>query len=142
MGRRTGTLVGHSEWPSANPRDVGSAKTMSFSQRLFVFMACFGVLNCSTTSWAAEPAEKMKWNFQNIEVKALLQSLAEIGKQNLIVADGVAGQVSLHLNDMTWREALDLSSPPGAWSSRLRRVFCGSRRALSRRKIYKRLPWP
>jgi type IV pilus assembly protein PilQ len=45
----------------------------------------------------------MKWNFQNIEVKALLQSLAEIGKQNLIVADGVAGQVSLHLNDMTWR---------------------------------------
>ena len=49
---------------------------------------------------------KMKWRFQNIEVKALLQSLAEIGNQNLIVAEGVSGLVSLHLADMTWREAL------------------------------------
>jgi type IV pilus assembly protein PilQ len=48
----------------------------------------------------------MKWRFQNIEVKVLLQSLAEIGNQNLIVAEGVSGPVSLHLNDMTWREAL------------------------------------
>ena len=81
---------------------------MTFIQRLFFFMVCMGVLNCSTNAWATEPAEKMKWNFQNIEVKALLQSLAEIGKQNLIVAEGVAGQVSLHLNDMTWREALEV----------------------------------
>ena len=36
----------------------------------------------------------------------MLQSLAEIGNQNLIVAEGVSGPVSLHLNDMTWREAL------------------------------------
>ena len=64
---------------------------MTFIQRLFFFMVCMGVLNCSTNAWATEPAEKMKWNFQNIEVKALLQSLAEIGKQNLIVAEGVVG---------------------------------------------------
>ena len=51
---------------------------------------------------------KMKWNFQNIEIKALLQSLAEIGQHNLIVADGVTGHVSLHLRDMTWREALQV----------------------------------
>ena len=55
---------------------------------------------------ALEVDQKMKWRFQNIEVKALLQSLAEIGKQNLVVAEGVSGQVSLHLADMTWREAL------------------------------------
>jgi type II secretory pathway component HofQ len=42
------------------------------------------------------PTSKLKWNFQNIEVKALLQSLAEIGQQNLIVADAVSGQVSVH----------------------------------------------
>ncbi len=52
--------------------------------------------------------DKLKWNFQNVEVKALLQSLAEIGKQNLVVAESVSGHVSLHLNDMTWREALDV----------------------------------
>ena len=56
----------------------------------------------------APPDAKMKWNFQNIEIKALLQSLAEIGQHNLIVADGVTGHVSLHLRDMTWREALQV----------------------------------
>ena len=55
---------------------------------------------------ALELEQKMKWRFQNIEVKVLLQSLAEIGNQNFIVAEGVSGPVSLHLNDMTWREAL------------------------------------
>ena len=55
---------------------------------------------------AFELEPKLKWRFQNIEVKALLQSLAEMGQQNLIVAEGVSGSVTLHLNDMTWREAL------------------------------------
>ena len=55
---------------------------------------------------ALELEQKMKWRFQNIEVKALLQSLAEMGQQNLIVAEGISGFVTLHLNDLTWREAL------------------------------------
>ena len=55
---------------------------------------------------ALELEQKMKWRFQNIEVKALLQSLAEMGQQNLIVAEGISGSVTLHLNGMTWREAL------------------------------------
>lgn len=62
---------------------------------------------CTGQALAAADA-KMKWNFQNIEIKALLQSLAEIGQHNLIVADGVTGLVSLHLRDMTWREALQV----------------------------------
>lgn len=62
---------------------------------------------CMASALASSEA-KLKWNFQNIEIKALLQSLAEIGQQNLIVADGVVGQVSLHLRDMTWREALQV----------------------------------
>lgn len=60
-------------------------------------------------AWPLHAAdEKLKWAFQNIEVKALLQTLAEIGQHNLIVADGVSGPVSLHLKDMTWKEALDV----------------------------------
>ena len=66
-------------------------------------------LTCMLTMAAAHANdEKMKWTFQNMEVKALLHSLAEIGQQNLVVADGVTGPVSLHLRDMTWREALDV----------------------------------
>jgi len=70
-------------------------------------MAALVMLQCGLTPLCAlELEQKMKWRFQNIEVKALLQSLAEMGNQNLIVAEGVSGPVSLHLNDMTWREAL------------------------------------
>jgi type IV pilus assembly protein PilQ len=67
--------------------------------------ACLQVV-CLLPLSALEADQKLKWRFQNMEVKALLQSLAEIGKQNLIVAEGVSGPVSLHLADMTWREAL------------------------------------
>ncbi len=54
------------------------------------------------------PLEKLKWNFQNIEVRALLQTMAEMAQLNLVIADGVTGQVSLHLKDMTWPQALEV----------------------------------
>ena len=72
----------------------------------WVVLLCLS-LTCMASALASSEA-KLKWNFQNIEIKALLQSLAEIGQHNLIVADGVVGQVSLHLRDMTWREALQV----------------------------------
>lgn len=68
------------------------------------FLVCIG----TAQAVSSDAEEKLKWTFQNIEVKALLQSLAEIGKHNLIVAEGVTGPVSLHLKDMTWREALEV----------------------------------
>ena len=69
---------------------------------------CFCCQMAGAPVGAAEATDKLKWNFQNMEVKALLQSLAEIGQQNIVVAEGVSGFVSLHLNDMTWREAFDV----------------------------------
>ena len=75
-----------------------------FFKRLVLLCLSFA---CMASALASSEA-KLKWNFQNIEIKALLQSLAEIGQHNLIVADGVVGQVSLHLRDMTWREALQV----------------------------------
>ena len=75
-----------------------------FFKRLVLICLSF---TCMASALASSEA-KLKWNFQNIEIKALLQSLAEIGQHNLIVADGVVGQVSLHLRDMTWREALQV----------------------------------
>ena len=76
--------------------------TALFFKRIILLCLSFA---CMASALASSEA-KLKWNFQNIEIKALLQSLAEIGQHNLIVADGVVGQVSLHLRDMTWREAL------------------------------------
>ncbi len=70
-----------------------------------------GLVGLCTLMWSPllqAADDKLKWTFQNMEVKALLHALAEMGQHNLIVADGVSGPVSLHLKDMTWREALDV----------------------------------
>ena len=81
--------------------------TLNCPRLQVIRVAALLMLQCGLTPLGAlELEQKMKWRFQNIEVKALLQSLAEVGNQNLIVAEGVSGPVSLHLNDMTWREAL------------------------------------
>ena len=81
--------------------------TLNCPRLQVIRVAALLMLQCWLTPLGAlELEQKMKWRFQNIEVKALLQALAEVGNQNLIVAEGVSGPVSLHLNDMTWREAL------------------------------------
>lgn len=87
---------------------MGDAQTMTQICWKLLGCACFAFHFANAPVWAADASAKLKWNFQNMEVKALLQSLAEIGKQNIIVAEGVSGVVSLHLNDMTWREAFEV----------------------------------
>ena len=78
---------------------------MTHQQRVFSVVL---LAYLSFISPAQANEEKMKWTFQNMEVKVLLHSLAEIGQHNLVVAEGVVGPISLHLKDMTWREALDV----------------------------------
>lgn len=46
-------------------------------------------------------------NFQNIKVRAALQLLAEFGECNLIIDEKVKGNLSLHLTDIPWQQALD-----------------------------------
>ena len=47
-------------------------------------------------------------NFQNIEVRALLQVFAEFTGLNLVVADTVAGQITVRLLDVPWMQALGI----------------------------------
>ena len=52
--------------------------------------------------------ERVTLNFQDIETRAVLQLLAEISGQNIIVADTVQGNVTLRLNNVPWDQALDI----------------------------------
>jgi len=52
--------------------------------------------------------EKLTLNFQNIEVRALLQVLADFTGLNLITSDTVTGTVTLRLKDVPWDQALDI----------------------------------
>ncbi|NOR69612.1 MAG: type IV pilus secretin PilQ [Methylomarinum sp.] len=51
---------------------------------------------------------KLSLNFQEIEVRAVLQILADFTDLNIVAADSVGGNVSLRLNDVPWDQALDL----------------------------------
>ena len=52
--------------------------------------------------------ERISLNFQNIEVRALLQVIADFTQLNIIASDSVTGSLTLRLKDVPWEEALDL----------------------------------
>ncbi len=52
--------------------------------------------------------EKLSLNFQNVEVRAILEVLAEFTGLNIIASDSVAGNITLRLKDVPWDQALDI----------------------------------
>ena len=52
--------------------------------------------------------DKLSLNFQDIEIRSVLQILADFTELNIIAADSVAGNVTLRLNDVPWDQALEL----------------------------------
>ncbi len=56
----------------------------------------------------APRAATTSFNFDNIPVRSALQLIAEEGDFNLVVSDSVTGTISLHLEDVTWEQALDI----------------------------------
>jgi type IV pilus assembly protein PilQ len=52
--------------------------------------------------------EKLSLNFQNIEIRSLLQVIADFTNFNIITSDSVSGAVTLRLKDVPWDQALDI----------------------------------
>ena len=52
--------------------------------------------------------ERINFSFQNIEVRALLQIIADIAGKNLVVSDSVGGELTLRLENVPWDQALDI----------------------------------
>lgn len=71
--------VGRAESPSSRSADLASAATRAISL-----------------------------NFQNIDIKTLLQVFADFTGLNLIATDSVSGQVTVRLNDVPWPQALQI----------------------------------
>ena len=75
------------------------------------------ILPDHTASWREPPpvntstaplGDRLSLNFQDIEVRTVLQILADFTQLNLVVSDAVEGNVTLNLNDVPWEQALDL----------------------------------
>ncbi len=52
--------------------------------------------------------EKLSLNFQSIEVRSVLQVLADFTGLNIITSDTVTGNLTLRLKDVPWDQALDI----------------------------------
>lgn len=99
---------------------------MKMNKRSLTLMGAvlLGVGVVMTTAAAAVPArgsERLKsprvavarasatsYHFSNIPVRAALVVIAQEGGFSLVVSDSVQGNVSLHLNNVTWQQALDI----------------------------------
>lgn len=52
--------------------------------------------------------EKLSLNFQNVDVRAVLQVIADFTGLNIIASDTVTGNITLRLKDVPWDQALDI----------------------------------
>ena len=52
--------------------------------------------------------EKLSLNFQNVEVRAVLNVIADFTDLNIITSDTVSGSITLRLKDVPWDQALDI----------------------------------
>ncbi|SFF23628.1 type IV pilus assembly protein PilQ [Fontimonas thermophila] len=59
----------------------------------------------------AEPqftGERISLSFQNVDVRALLQIIADVAGTNMVISDSVKGQIAMRLENVPWDQALDI----------------------------------
>lgn len=56
----------------------------------------------------AAQAKKLSLNFQSLDVRSVLQVIADFTDYNIITSDSVTGNVTLRLKDVPWDQALDI----------------------------------
>lgn len=52
--------------------------------------------------------ERISLSFQDVEVRSLLQIIADVADTNLVVSDSVSGSMTLRLENVPWDQALDI----------------------------------
>jgi type IV pilus assembly protein PilQ len=76
-------------------------------KKLWKWMAAWvlAIPLASATPYRGEP---LSLNFQDVQVRAVLQVLADYAGVNLVASDAVQGNITLRLQDVPWDQALDL----------------------------------
>ena len=94
----------------------GSASPLRAALSLWALATCLAAAAQSPTAAPTGKADElavggrglMTLNFQNIDIRSLLQVMADFTGLNLVVSDSVTGAVTLHLKDVPWTQALDI----------------------------------
>lgn len=95
---------------SIEPSGTFDYSTYQTDNRLTVSVRPITVedLQKRNTDRAAYSGEKLSLNFQDIEVRSVLQLIADFTNLNLVASDTVQGGITLRLQNVPWDQALDL----------------------------------
>jgi hypothetical protein len=107
-------------WQSSHPLKarIAMLKLPSVSSRrrlagiaFAVALAGAGMYSVST-SFAQAPAQVAEKKFaidaKEMDTRKVLELIAQKGEHNILVSDKVGGKITVHLVNVTWREALDI----------------------------------
>lgn len=83
--------------------------------KYFCLNLALGLLLAAGPAWAqtgpqagsesGEP-QRVSLDFQKADIHTILRVLAEISDRDMIIANGVSGQVTVKVQDLSWSEAL------------------------------------
>ena len=54
------------------------------------------------------PGRRVKLNYENVDVRALLRAMADAGQVNILVNENVTGSVTVKLEETSWEQALEI----------------------------------
>ena len=52
--------------------------------------------------------ERISLSFQNVDIRSLLQIIADVAGTNMVISDDVQGQIAMRLQNVPWDQALDI----------------------------------
>lgn len=65
-------------------------------------------LRASVSHSSQASLQTIRLNFQDISVRALLHIVADLGHLNIVLSPNVKGNMSLHLERVSWQQAMDI----------------------------------
>ncbi|MBA4503334.1 type IV pilus secretin PilQ [Marinobacterium marinum] len=92
--------------PTASPYDYMAYQ--SGSQLVLDFQPLTPAEQKAKEDFFPYKGEKIDLNFQNVEIRTVLQIIAEVAEKNLVVSDNVQGDITLRLKNVPWDQALDI----------------------------------
>jgi type IV pilus assembly protein PilQ len=52
--------------------------------------------------------ERISLSFQSVDIRSLLQIIADVASTNMVISDSVQGQIAMRLQNVPWDQALDI----------------------------------
>lgn len=86
----------------------GFCKSIVIGLALCLFVMSNMVNSATNTQLVDLPNEKISLNFQKAPVPSLLQLIAKAANLNIVISDEVKGDMTLHLQDVSWKEAMNV----------------------------------